>query len=579
MQGNTVPEIAELTGVPVRTLYEWRDAEKWHAEFADEMCIVTCQRRWMVLCDREDKSESDYGEMEALLKQLDTLVAISNKKLLGEAHAQAVQDGAMEASQASGGDGKKRKRKKGKRNDFRDVEPDELVRLFREWCRAYQWEWWENRHERIRNLLASRQVGKTIYFAREAFVRALVDGQNEIFISASRAQAGIFREYIKQAVREWFDRDLVGRDEIVIETRHGRVTLYFLSTNSATAQGYHGNVYVDEAFWIPKFGELNRVASAMAAQKQYTRTYCSTPSAKSHAMYPFWSGDLHNTQRKKAGKPLVKFPPMNALRERGQRCADGQWRRVLTIVDAIALGCDDFDLEQLKAEWGDAAFRQLFMCEFIDDSAGVFRLSQLEPCMVDACTWRDVDMDSTPPYAGPVWIGYDPARHGDGAEIAVLAPPATVRGKFRVVEKLRLKGVAWQKQADIIRELCGQYQVEYMGVDTTGQGSGVFEMVQAFFPQATPIYYTLDSKTRLVLKAQQVIGDGRLQWDAGASDITGAFLQIRRAVTTHGRVTFVADRDEATGHADAAWAIMHALIHEGLLLPDESSQVVLAVQD
>ena len=55
--------------------------------------------------------------------------------------------------------------------------------------------------------------------------------------------------------------------------------LFFLGTNARTAQGYHGNFYFDEFFWTYKFQELNKVASGMAMQKQYRRTYFSTPSS------------------------------------------------------------------------------------------------------------------------------------------------------------------------------------------------------------------------------------------------------------------------------------------------------------
>ncbi len=567
LQGNTIPEIAELTGIPVRTLYMWRDGEHWEARFADEMCIASAQRRWMCLCEREDKTDDDYREMEFLVAQLDKLVSLAAKQAAAKARPEEVVEG------------DKPKRKRRKRNDFSDI-GREWLQTFLTWMQPYQHDLWVHRAERIRNLLKARQIGLTHYFALEAFADALLTGDNQIFLSASRAQADVFREYIRDAAREWFGVDLIGKDKIEIETPHGRATLYFLSTNSTTAQSYHGHVYIDEAFWIPKFEKLNKVASAMAAHKKWRLTYFSTPSAKSHGMYPMWSGERFNQKRRGGNRAEVKFPTVKELRERGRRCADGQWRRVITIEDALDAGCDFFDVEQLRQQYSEAEFAQLFLCEFIDDTQGVFRLAQLERCMVDAATWRDVDYDRSPPYVGPVWIGYDPARHGDGAEIAVLAPPATVRGAFRVFEKLRLKGVPWQQQADVIRELCGQYRVEHMGIDTTGQGSGVYEMVQVFFPAVTGIYYTLETKTRLVLKAQQVIEDGRLQFDAAASDIVAAFLQIRRGVTASGaKVTFFAERDEATGHADAAWAIMHAMIHEGLVLPDEAAKTVLAIQD
>jgi uncharacterized protein YjcR len=570
LQGNTVPEIAELTGIPVRTIYQWRDNAKWDARFAEEACIATAQRRWLCLCEREEKSDADYREMEFLIAQMDKLVAVAVKQAR-LAHP--------ESAAAAIEDQPEKKKRKSRRNDLSQVGTGWLDK-FLQWMTPYQRDLWEHRHERLRDILKARQIGLTMYFAREAFADCLLTGDNQVFLSASRAQAEVFREYIREAAWEWFEVELLGKDRIELVTPHGVCTLYFLSTNSSTAQSYHGHVYIDEAFWIPKFAKLNKVASAMAAHKKWRKTYFSTPSARSHEMYPFWSGDAYNAGRKAQGRPLVKFPSTRELRERGQRCADGQWRRVITIEDAVAAGCTFFDVEQLRQEYSPAEFAQLFMCEFIDDTAGVFRLGQLEDCMVDAAaSWRDVDRELTPPYGGPVWIGYDPARSSDGALITVLAPPTSVRGAFRVIERFALRGIPWQQQAETIRELCQQYRVEYIGVDTTGQGSGVFEMVQRFFPAVTSLYYTLEQKTRLVLKAQQVIEDRRIQWDAGMSDIAAAFLLIRRAVTASGaRPTFVADRD-ISGHADPAWAIMHALIHEGLLTPDDAPRAVIEMQD
>ena len=70
--------------------------------------------------------------------------------------------------------------------------------------------------------------------------------------------------------------------------------LHFLGTNARTAEGYHGNFYFDEFFWTFKFNELNKVASGMAMQKQYLRTYFSTPSSMAHEAYTFWTGERFN---------------------------------------------------------------------------------------------------------------------------------------------------------------------------------------------------------------------------------------------------------------------------------------------
>ncbi|MCV5225110.1 terminase family protein, partial [Escherichia coli] len=68
---------------------------------------------------------------------------------------------------------------------------------------AYQRHWWEagNRH-RIRNLLKSRQIGATFFFAREALIDAITTGRNQIFLSASKAQAHVFKQYIIDFAKE-----------------------------------------------------------------------------------------------------------------------------------------------------------------------------------------------------------------------------------------------------------------------------------------------------------------------------------------------------------------------------------------
>ncbi|WP_204375292.1 terminase large subunit domain-containing protein, partial [Citrobacter freundii] len=146
---------------------------------------------------------------------------------------------------------------------------------------------------RIRDILKSRQIGATFYFSREALLRALKTGHNQIFLSASKTQAYVFREYIIQFAR-LVDVDLTG-DPIVIGNNGAK--LIFLGTNSNTAQSHNGDLYVDEIFWIPNFQKLRKVASGMASQKHLRSTYFSTPSTLAHGAYPFWSGELFNKGR------------------------------------------------------------------------------------------------------------------------------------------------------------------------------------------------------------------------------------------------------------------------------------------
>ncbi|MBN0168973.1 terminase family protein, partial [Pseudomonas aeruginosa] len=92
-------------------------------------------------------------------------------------------------------------------------------------------------NQRTRVILKSRQIGATFYFAREALIDALETGRNQIFLSASKAQAHIFKAYIQAFARDAVGVELKG-DPIILPNG---AELHFLGTNARTAQGYHGN--------------------------------------------------------------------------------------------------------------------------------------------------------------------------------------------------------------------------------------------------------------------------------------------------------------------------------------------------
>lgn len=173
----------------------------------------------------------------------------------------------------------------------------------------------------------------------------------------------------------------------------------------------------------------------------------------------------------------------------GLLCADGQWRQIVTIEDALKGGCTLFDIEQLKRENSADDFKNLFMCEFVDDKASVFPFEELQRCMVDTLEeWEDYAPFAANPFGSrPVWIGYDPSHRGDSAGCVVLAPPVVAGGKFRILERHQWKGMDFATQAESIRKLTEKYNVEYIGIDATGLGVGVFQLVRSFYPAARDI--------------------------------------------------------------------------------------------
>ncbi|HZH44243.1 MAG TPA: terminase ATPase subunit family protein [Lysobacter sp.] len=551
-QGWRVSDIAEHLGLPRTTVESWKQRDHWDDAPAIARVESSLEARLIQLVAKDPKSGSDYKEIDLLGRQIERLARVRRYQQPGGNEGDLNSN--IERRNAA-------PKRKPVRNAIDDEQQERLIERFEDSLFAYQRVWRRNAlTERIRNILKSRQIGATWYFAREALVDALETGRNQIFLSASKAQAHVFRQYIVQFAAEE-GVELTG-DPIVLPNA---ATLYFLGTNARTAQSYHGNLYFDEYFWVYKFQELRKVASGMAIHKKWRQTYFSTPSSITHDAYPFWSGELYNRGRQKADR--ISIDVSHSALVGGRRCADGQWRQIVTVEDAVRGGCDLFDLDQLRLEYSADEWANLLMCQFIDDTASVFTLAELQRCMVDSWeAWDDFKPFAGRPFGNrEVWLGYDPAMFGDSAGCVVVAPPAVPGGKFRLLEKHQWRGMDFAGQAEQIRRITQRYRVTYIGIDDTGVGAGVYQLVLQFFPGARRITYSVEVKNRLVLKAKDVIASGRLEFDAGWTDVAQAFLSIRKTMTASGRQsTFEANRSEETGHADLAWATMHALDNEPL---------------
>ena len=131
---------------------------------------------------------ADYKEIDLLHRQLER-----------QARVQRYQDGGTETdlnpNLAKRNAGPK---KKPTRNEFSEEQIEKLIEAFRDGCFDYQQDWYRAGNQRTRAILKSRQIGATYYFAREALIDALTTGRNQIFLSAVKAQAHIFKAYISR---------------------------------------------------------------------------------------------------------------------------------------------------------------------------------------------------------------------------------------------------------------------------------------------------------------------------------------------------------------------------------------------
>jgi uncharacterized protein YjcR len=565
----TLEQIGEVLGVAPGTVRSWTHRDKWEEVKPVGRVEEVLSAEMIRLVFKEHKTGKDVRDIDLYGRQLERFARI-RRYSEKDGH-----EGDLNPNVEARNAGPKKKPRK---NLITAEQAEQLREAFLDRCFAYQLRWWEARNERSRFILKSRQIGATDYFAHEALIDALETGRNQIFLSASRRQANIFRRYIVEFVFRVTGVMLTG-EHLTIDRgddpETGKPlempTLFFLGANYRTAQGEHGNFYYDECFWSQDFEQTDDVASGMASQKRYRETYFSTPSTIQHQAHRKWSGEKYNEGKDKADRVKIDVGDEAALKP-GARGDDGIWRQLVTIEDAAAQGCDLFDLEQLRKSKAPEVFDNLYMCRFIDDAQSAFPWATMRRCMVDTeDAWPDFQPYALRPLGEkPVVVGFDPQQSltGDEGALCVLALPEAKgrgKGKFRLLERKRFRGRDYEEQGEAILDIGSRYNLVGVAIDKTGLGDAVFKVVAKRFANTKGLVYSVELKSLLVLKTKNVIRAGRLEFDAGMFDVVEAFVSIHAELTRSQKaVTYASSRAGNVGHGDVAWAIMNGISFEEL---------------
>lgn len=548
--GYSISEIARMLNVPVSTVASWKKREKWDEADVFERVSGSLEMRYCQLIQKDVKTGSDLKELDFLMRQMKDAARI--QKYQGDKKESTLNPNLNNRH--------KGERKPKEQNPISEEQEELLINGFFDGIFHYQRKWYDaGLQYRIREILKSRQIGATWYFSREALIDALKTGKNQIFLSASKKQALQFKSYIKAYAKQTADVDLKG-DTILLPNG---AELIFLGTNAATAQSYHGNLYFDEYFWVPKFAEMRKVAAAMASQKIYKQTYFSTPTTTSSDAYQFWSGKSFN--RKRSADEKAEFDISHENLKAGKLMPDRHWKQIVNIYDAELGGCDLFDIEELRFENSVEEFEQLYLCQFADDKTSVFKFADLQACQLDSYEeWHDFKPHLARPFGNrEVWLGYDPAYTGDRAALVLIAPPRMEGGDFRLLHHETFHGLDFATQAEKIRHYCQYYHITRMAIDKTGMGTGVYQLVKQFFPSVVGLDYDVNLKNEMVLKMLNLVQKRRFKFDNGDKDVAASFMTIKRQATRSGRqMTYVSDRSEESSHGDIAWAIMSVIVNE-----------------
>ena len=375
--------------------------------------------------------------------------------------------------------------------------------------------------------LKSRQIGASTHvIPARALRRGLTRGYDQLFLSNARDQVEMLGDCVRNLGTRLTGVEWLGNKRKIEVRQAGNIvcTFRFLTAKSNLGQGFTGDVYIDEAAWIEKLDKVAPLAMGMATLRGYTRFLASSAGPpESYFMYLF-KGEA----------------PLNGKKIKATRIKT-------TVYDAIAGGNPHLDVKLLREECSPAEFKRLYECSPWENEASVFSLARLRACQTTHAL--------VPQPGDCVWVGYDPARTIDYA-CAVVA--GAHEGRLHLVKCLLWKKRTSRQQANSLKELALQYNVQEFAMDITGYGKAVADEALELGLPVRQIHYSLERKNDLVMRMRGMVDRQELGFPATEENVINSFLAIKQTGTPGGKVTYTASRTAQTGHAEAFWAFSHA---------------------
>ncbi len=164
--------------------------------------------------------------------------------------------------------------------------------------------------------------------------------------------------------------------------------------------------------------------------------------------------------------------------------------------------------EEAKRTLSEDVFRQEYMAEFLEDSAGVFR--GIDACLFDAGTEVSGQGSAVSgKYHRNVVIGCDVAKHTDWT---VLIAMDAETGRCFAME--RFNQLDWPIQKERIVGFARRWRGRVI-LDATGIGDPIYDDLKRVLPDIEPYKLTAGSKTDLVQRLIVAVEQRQVSWPAG----------------------------------------------------------------
>jgi len=370
----------------------------------------------------------------------------------------------------------------------------------------------------------SRQIGFSYTVGLDAISGALIRQRNQLIVSASKMNAEIVMNYIRQHLENLNllpEADKEGHIEL------GRQYIQVCSTNWRTARGFNGDVYLDEFAFTIRDKDIWRaiVPSITAVNGRVTIT--STPKSR---IDKFWQ--IYDAKSSKWSKHCV------------------------TIHDAIKEGFP-VDIKELQELFDPEEFAQAYECIPLDTAESYIPYNLIEPCLYDpeseAFEFLALGDNETKPKRNYVY-GVDIGRSKD--ETAVVET-FKENGITWCVKLTSWQKTAFREQKERLLRILEQPGTQILAIDKGGIGMNLHEDLAFKHPaKVRGVQFAPAVKERLAKKMRIAFEEKKIRIPNDPSLISH-ILSIKRSANKTNTFSYNANSDEH--HGDKFWALALAL--------------------
>lgn len=371
---------------------------------------------------------------------------------------------------------------------------------------------------RFRLILKARQIGFSYVVGLAVLLGAMV-GRPQIVVSASERQAQIILGYVRHHAERL--KVLLEEDKTNKITVMG-ADIVAVSTNFRTAQGWPGDVWLDEFAWVRNQRMLWAAVIPSITAIGGRVTVFSTPFLPGTL---FWEiATNHKNQH------------------------DHWWRKTITIEDAIAQGMPlPGGLDELRLLFDSESWAMFFECQWAENGSALLSWELLH-----ALTTETIH----PKTFGRLRGGVDVGRINDRTAIALVGQEHAGekwKDRYALIHHELHKGLPFDTQKARIHEVDGRFDVDVWKVDKTGLGMQLAEELHQAAPERFEgVWFSAQRKARLALNILKLAEDRKLMLP-NDPDVLAQLHAIQK-LTSGQTIKYDAERNE-NGHGDLFWAI------------------------